>query len=29
MIRATGHVQVFVCIQPTDIRSVLPESLTD
>ena len=29
MIRATGHVQVFVCIQPTGMRSVLPESLPE
>jgi hypothetical protein len=29
MIRATGHVQVFVCIQPTDMRSILPESLPE
>ncbi len=29
MIRAIGHVQVFVCIEPTGMRSVFPESLPE
>ncbi len=29
MIRATGHMPVFVCTSPTDMRSVLPEGLPE